>query len=123
MCALARDDRDGRIAAPAGGLARDDRVAGCVVYYVYILANATNVAIYTGVTRDLVRRVAQHRAHADPDSYTARYNIIKLVYFEATPSVTAAIQLEKQIKSWSRRKKNALVERKNPNWEDLYDTL
>ena len=96
---------------------------GNAVYYVYILANATNVAIYTGVTRNLILRVAQHRAHADPGSYTARYHITKLVYFEATSSVTAAIQREKQIKSWSRRKKNALVERRNPDWQDLYDTL
>ena len=93
------------------------------MYYVYILANATHVAIYTGVTRDLVRRVAQPRAHADPGSYTARYHITKLVYFEAMPSVTAAIQREKQIKSWPRRRKNALVERKNPDWMDLFDTL
>ncbi len=93
------------------------------MYYVYILANATNVAIYTGVTRDLVRRVAQHRTHAVPNSYTARYHITKLVYFETTPSIQSAIAREKQIKSWSRARKNALVVRRNPHWADLYDTL
>ena len=92
-------------------------------YYVYILANATNVAIYTGVTRDLVRRVYEHRNHLDPNSYTAKYNIHKLVYFEATSDVKAAIEREKQIKSGNRAKKNALVESMNPKWEDLYPGL
>ena len=92
-------------------------------YYVYILANATNVAIYTGVTRDLTRRIYEHRNHTDPDSYTARYNIHKLVYFEVTSDVKAAIEREKQIKSGSRAKKNALVESMNPKWEDLYPGL
>ena len=93
------------------------------MYYAYILADATNVSTYTGVTRDLARRVAQHRAHADPASYTARYDITKLVYFEATPSIQSAIAREKQIKSWSRKRKNALVNRRNPGWTDLYPTL
>lgn len=93
------------------------------MYYVYILANATNVAIYTGVTRDLILRVAQHRAHHDPNSYTARYHITKLVYFETTPSISSAIEREKQIKSWPRKRKNALVSRRNPTWADLYETL
>ena len=93
------------------------------MYYVYILANATNVAIYTGVTRDLFLRVSQHRAHLDPNSYTARYHITKLVYFEATPSIRAAIEREKQIKSWPRKRKNALICRRNPTWADLYETI
>ena len=92
-------------------------------YYVYILANATNVAIYTGVTKDLVRRVYEHRNHLDPNSYTAKYNIHKLVYFETTSDVKAAIEREKQIKSWSRARKNRLVESMNPKWEDLYPGL
>ncbi len=92
-------------------------------YYVYILANATNVAIYTGMTNALVRRVYEHKNHMDPDSFTAKYNITKLVYFEAADTALAAIEREKQIKSWSRAKKNKLVETKNPAWEDLYNTL
>ena len=92
-------------------------------YYVYILANATNVAIYTGVTKDLVRRVYEHRNHLDPNSYTAKYNIHKLVHFETTSDVKAAIEREKQIKSWSRARKNRLVESMNPKWEDLYPGL
>ena len=92
-------------------------------YYVYILANNTNVAIYVGVTRDLVRRVYEHRNHLDPKSYTAKYDIRKLVYFEQTTDVRVAIEREKQIKSWSRAKKNALVETMNPQWEDLYQKI
>ena len=91
-------------------------------YFVYILANKTNVAIYTGITNNLERRLWEHRNHVDPNSYTARYNIDKLVYYEATSSAEAAISREKQIKSWSRKKKNQLIERKNPMWEDLLDT-
>ena len=73
--------------------------------YIYILANQTNVTIYTGVTNDLIRRVYEHRTHADPRSFTARYDVTKLVYFEETPDIRAALEREKQIKSWSRKKK------------------
>ena len=75
-----------------------------MVYYVYILANSTNVAIYTGVTKDLIRRVYEHRHELDATSFTARYGIHKLVYFEETTDVRAAIEREKQIKSWKRAK-------------------
>ncbi|MBQ3214963.1 MAG: GIY-YIG nuclease family protein [Oscillospiraceae bacterium] len=92
-------------------------------YYVYILSNATNVAIYTGVTNDLVRRVYEHRHHADPSSYTARYNVFKLVHYEYTSDVRSAIAREKQIKSWSRAKKNQLISANNPHWVDLYPTI
>ena len=93
------------------------------MYYVYILANDTNVAIYTGVTKDLVRRVYEHKHELDPDSFTARYGINKLVHFEETSDVRAAIEREKQIKSWKRAKKNQLVEMNNPSLEDLYPSL
>ncbi len=92
-------------------------------YYVYILSNATNVAIYIGVTNDLIRRIYEHRNHTDPKSFTARYNISKLVYYEETPDVRAAIEREKQLKSWSRARKNKLITSKNPTWSDLYDGL
>lgn len=94
-----------------------------MVYCVYILANATNVAIYTGMTNDLTRRVYAHKNHLDPGSFTARYNITKLVYFETLGTARAAIAREKQIKSWPRARKNRLVETKNPTWKDLYNTL
>ena len=92
-------------------------------YYVYILSNKINTAIYTGVTRDLLRRVYEHKHHIDPNSYTARYDITKLVYYESTTDVKAAIEREKQIKSWSRKRKNELVESRNPDWTELYDLL
>ena len=94
-----------------------------MTYYVYILANATNVALYTGVTRDLVRRVYEHRHHLDKGSFTAKYDITKLVYFEETSDVYAALEREKQIKSWRRARKNALVETRNPQWRDLYPEI
>ena len=92
-------------------------------YYVYILANANNRVIYTGVTNDLIRRVYEHKQHFDKSSFTARYNVDKLVYFEETPSNLAAIEREKQIKGWNRKRNNKLVESKNPNWKELYDDL
>ena len=92
-------------------------------YYVYILASATNVTLYTGVTRDLIRRVYEHKHDSDPDSFTARYRVHKLVYYEETGDVRAAIEREKQIKSWNRQRKNELVESLNPTWTDLYLTL
>ena len=87
-------------------------------YYVYIMANQTNVTIYTGITNNLERRVWEHKTHADPNSFTARYHVNKLVYYEVTTNPDSAIAREKQITSWSRKKKNQLVERKNPNWKD-----
>jgi len=92
-------------------------------YYVYILSNVTDVAIYTGVTNNLLRRVYEHKHNLDPDSFTAKYKIHKLVYFEETNDVKAAIEREKQIKSWNRKRKNKLVESMNPTWEDLYDVI
>ena len=90
------------------------------MYFVYMLTNSTNVALYTGITNDLERRLWEHRNHADPKSFTARYHITKLVYFEQTSDVEAAIAREKQIKAMSRAKKNKLIEKQNPNWEELY---
>ena len=94
-----------------------------MTYYVYILASATNVTIYTGVTNDLIRRVYEHKHEADPKSFTAQYKVHKLVYFEQTSGVYVALEREKQIKSWKRAKKNALVETMNPKWEDLYPSI
>ena len=92
-------------------------------YYVYMLTNSTNVVLYTGVTGDLIRRVYEHKNELDPDSFTARYKAHKLVWYECTGDVRAAIEREKQIKSRSRRYKNSLVEIMNPKWEDLYPKI
>ncbi|MDM3870179.1 GIY-YIG nuclease family protein [Porticoccus sp. W117] len=87
-------------------------------YFVYILTNKTNRVIYTGVTNNLERRLFEHRSNQVP-GFTAKYRCHKLVYFEDTPSVEAAITREKQIKGWLRKKKIALVNSVNPNWDDL----
>ena len=92
-------------------------------FYVYLLTNRNNRVLYTGVTNNLIRRVYEHRNHLDKGSFTDRYNIEKLVYFEETSSSRAAIEREKQIKDWSRAKKNALVNGTNPNWEDLWERI
>jgi len=92
-------------------------------YYVYILANSSNTVIYVGVTNNLAGRVWEHKKHLDPKSFTARYNVDKLVYFESGNSIEGAIYREKQLKGWKRVKKDALVNEMNPEWKDLYDTL
>ena len=92
-------------------------------YYVYILSNCTNTTIYTGITNDLIRRVFEHRQNADPKSFTAKYDIHKLVYYEEYSSSLDAIAREKQLKGLLRRKKNELVETINPSWADLSETL
>ena len=94
-----------------------------MTYYVYILTNKNKTVLYTGVTRDLVRRVYEHKTHADPNSFTAKYKIDRLVYFEETSDVEAAIEREKQIKSWSRDRKTDLIFENNPNWVDLYNRI
>ncbi len=87
-------------------------------YYVYLMTNWNNKVMYLGVTNDLERRVYEHKNKLHK-GFTEKYNINKLVYFEETSDVTAAIAREKEIKKWRREKKNALVERVNPYWKDL----
>ena len=92
-------------------------------YYVYILANNTNVTIYTGVTNDLLRRMYEHKNKINPNSFTAKYDVHKLVYYDVTTDVTAAIEREKQIKGWNRKRKNKLITEFNPLWKDLYPDI
>ena len=87
------------------------------MYYVYILTTCTNGFVYTGVTNDLSRRLHEHRA-GQTDSFTKKYRVSKLVYYEEYYEVNDAIAREKQLKGWTRAKKNALIESKNPHWED-----
>ena len=86
-------------------------------YFVYILASKSRT-LYVGITNSLPTRVAQHKSKAVP-GFTSRYNISRLVYFQATGDVRAAIAREKQIKGWTRAKKVALIEASNRTWEDL----
>ena len=87
-------------------------------YFVYILTTENNKVMYVGVTNNLQRRLYEHQQEI-ADSFTKRYHIHKLVYFEHTYDVKEAITREKQIKGWTRVKKNALVESMNPEWKDL----
>ena len=94
-----------------------------MTYYVYILSNTTGTVVYIGVTKDLVRRVYEHKHHLDPNSFTSKYDVHKLVYYESTSDIRSAIEREKQLKSWNRRRKNVLVSSMNPQWDDLYDSI
>jgi putative endonuclease len=91
-------------------------------YCVYILTNPRNTVLYTGVTGDLRARVHQHREKLLP-GFSKRYNLGKLVYYEAGDDAATAIAREKQIKAGSRQKKIDLVNGLNPEWRDLYDEL
>ena len=87
-------------------------------YYVYLLTNANHTVLYIGVTNDLPRRVAQHKAGVH-EGFTKQYNVHKLVYFETYPDINAAIVREKQLKAGSRARKLALINLNNPAWEEL----
>ncbi len=86
-------------------------------YYVYIVTNIHRT-LYTGVTNDLERRVLEHKSRAI-DGFAKKYGVDRLVYYETSDSVGDAIQRERQIKGWLRRKKIALIDAFNPEWKDL----
>lgn len=92
------------------------------MFAVYILTNHTNSVVYTGVTRNLVKRIWQHKQKNIP-GFTQKYNCTKLVYFELHKAPIEAIKRERAIKNLVRRKKNGLIERMNPQWKDLYEDL
>jgi len=87
-------------------------------YFVYLLTNWNNRVIYVGVTNDLCRRIHEHKNKLVA-GFTSKYNLCKLVYFEQTNDINAAIAREKEIKKWRREKKNRLVEKINSEWSDL----
>jgi putative endonuclease len=87
-------------------------------YYVYILTNKKQGVLYTGVTNNLERRMYEHKNKLIT-GFASKYNLKKLVYFEETIDVNAAIAREKQIKGWLRKKKVALIASENPEWNDL----
>lgn len=90
---------------------------------VYIMTNSRNTVLYTGVTSNLVRRVYEHKHGLNRKSFTFKYNLVKLVYFESFHSIEEAIFREKQIKSGSRKKKEELIKSMNPEWNDLEEDL
>ena len=87
-------------------------------YYVYLMASFQQT-LYVGVTNNLERRVYEHKTKIHPQSFTARYNIDRLVYCETFNDIRDALAREKQIKSWRRSKKNALIEAENPRWKHI----
>ena len=91
-------------------------------YYLYIICNKRNGTLYTGITSDLVRRIWQHKNGAI-EGFTKRYGLKLLVHFEQYTDVKEAILREKRIKKWNRQWKIHLIEKDNPNWEDLYQKL
>lgn len=88
------------------------------LYYVYVLASVKRT-LYVGITSDLGKRVAEHRLKVHPSSFTAAYDVTRLVYYEEYTDPHQAIRREKQIKGWRRRKKVLLIETRNATWTDL----
>ena len=91
-------------------------------YYVYIMASIRNGTLYVGVTNNLARRVHEHRI-GSADGFTKKYAVKRLVWYETHNDIEAAISREKTIKRWPRKYKLNVIEQKNPDWDDLYETL
>ena len=91
-------------------------------YYVYIMTSNRNGTLYIGVTSNLPNRVWQHKNDVH-EGFTKKYGVHRLVWYEATTDVAAAIQREKQMKKWRRKWKINLIEEENPNWNDFYEGI
>ena len=91
-------------------------------YYIYIISNWNNKVIYTGMTNDLETRIYEHKNKIF-EGFSKKYNLDKLVFYEYTNDVNAAIAREKEIKKWRREKKNKLIESVNPEWKDLAEEI
>jgi len=89
----------------------------------YIMTNKHHTTLYTGVTADLFSRIVEHKEKSYPKSFTARYNLSKLVFYESFSSIEEAIDREKQIKGGSRQKKIDLINHMNPEWTDLWEVV
>jgi putative endonuclease len=92
------------------------------LFFVYIITNKNNTVLYTGVTSELINRIYKHKNRMIK-GFSRRYNLEKLLYFETFNDPESAIRREKQIKSGSRQKKIDLINKSNPNWDDLYNSL
>jgi len=88
-------------------------------YFVYILASKRNGTLYIGVTNNLKKRVFEHKQGL-VEGFTKKYNVKTLVYYEWADDVRSAIQREKNLKKWNRKWKLELIEKENPEWDDLY---
>ncbi len=92
------------------------------MYYVYLTASGKHGTLYLGVTKDLVRRIYEHKAKVVP-GFSARYNVVRLVWYEIYDDAINAISREKDIKKWRRDWKIRLIEEENPDWSDLYASI
>lgn len=93
--------------------------AGMQEYYVYILASGKNGTLYVGMAEDIAKRVVRHKGRQG-NEFTAKYDVLKLVYYEKHKSLEEAVKREKQLKKWNRRWKIRIIEQLNPKWEDLF---
>ena len=91
-------------------------------YYVYVMASKRDGMLYIGVTSNLIKRVYEHKNDL-VDGFTNKYHIHNLVYFEVAEDIRTAISREKQLKKWNRAWKEALIDKSNPEWRDLYCDL
>jgi putative endonuclease len=96
--------------------------SGVKTYYIYMMTNKGRTTLYIGVTNSLMRRVSQHRQSEIP-GFSKRYNTNRLVYYEPCSDIRVAIAREKQLKGWSRSKKEALINTMNPQWTDLAEEV
>ena len=88
-------------------------------YYIYIVTNFDRTTLYIGVTNDLIRRVFEHKNHLFENSFTDKYNCETCIYYEKFNDINQAIERETQLKKWSRKKKENLINSKNPGWVSL----
>lgn len=112
--------KDARLSSP--NVVVGDPVSTMNVYYVYILASKKNGTLYIGVTSDLLKRVNEHKAKL-VDGFTKKYDIQSLVFYEQYNDATVAIEREKTLKKWNRKWKIRLIEKMNPQWNDLYNEI
>ncbi|WP_367752895.1 GIY-YIG nuclease family protein [Flavobacterium sp. WC2430] len=91
--------------------------------FIYIITNKYQTVVYTGVTSNLPQRILDHKEKINPKSFSARYNLSILVYYEQFQWIGDAIAREKQIKAGSRENKNNLIQSINPNWDDLFEEI
>ena len=115
-------ERAPKLVIPSRRSAARDLSNAVKAYFVYMMTNRSRVVLYTGVTNDLERRVWEHE-NGTIKGFTKQYRLTKLVYHETYNDIEDAIGREKEIKGWRRSKKNTLVERLNPKWDDLSPTL
>ena len=91
-------------------------------YYIYILASKKNGTLYIGVTSNLIKRTYEHKKHVEP-GFTQKYNVHKSVYHEVYEEIYDAIERENCLKRWKREWKIKLIEKSNPDWDDLYNRI